>query len=208
MRKKHSTAWTAPVARARGGAEWWTNRGRALLQLGRHEEAEAAYRQAVRLAPRSVDPQRSLAQLRFMLGREDHAAELYRAVQAAEPDDDALTLTLADVLANTGHVEQAEGLLQAMLGESRGGGIAHLQLATLLQEAGRLQEAEKIALLGAQLRAHDPIVMDRLVAVQMSLGLAKDALPVIEHMRREHPTRPALAGAPGHCRATAGRSAV
>ena len=61
------------------------NRGNALAARGRHAEAEAAYREALRHAPKDFEAISNLAGCLKQLGRLDEAIALYAAALSLQP---------------------------------------------------------------------------------------------------------------------------
>ena len=164
-----------------GGRELALNRGHALLKLYRLEEAEAAYAEAVALAPQDLDAQRSLAQLRFMMGDAKFARDLVAAC-AAHPQALGLQVLLAEVVRNAGDLASAEVLLRDLI--QRGPAIAplHSALASVLLEAGRLQEAHAHARTAASLSPDSPAILENLIVASLLLG---DASTAREHIRAQ-----------------------
>lgn len=155
------------------------NRGHALLKLYRLEEAEAAYAEAVALAPLDLEAQRSLARLRFMQGDPKFARDLVAAC-AAHPQALGLQMLLADMVRNAGDLASAEALLRDLLARSPAIAALHSALSNVLMEAGRLQEAREHARNAASLSAEHPAIAENLVAASLLLGDSQDAL---EHIR-------------------------
>ena len=94
----------------RGGdaPETWLVRGRALLGLGRFEEAAADFRQALKRRPAYVDAHRDLAQLIWMQTEDVRAAtRMIDQALAAQPQQGALRLTRAKVLSYAGRHDEA-----------------------------------------------------------------------------------------------------
>jgi tetratricopeptide (TPR) repeat protein len=176
----------AQLERARslglGGPELAFNRGRALLELYRIDEAEQAFAAAVALAPRDLPAQLALVRLRFMRADPRFARSLASAA-AEHPGDVALRMAFADVLRRAGDLHGAEVLLRDLL--ARVGSTPELRsaLSTVLQESGRLREAELEALEAVAARPADVRMVENLVAIQLGLGRAREALAFIARQR-------------------------
>ncbi len=169
-----------------GGAQLAFNRGRALLQLYRLDEAEQAFAEAVAHAPTYREAQLALARLRFMRGDPRFARDIASAV-AATREDAALQLLFADVLRRTGDLQTSEALIRDLL--SRKGPAPEIRsaLAAVLQEAGRLKEAETEALEAAAGRPQDLAIIENLVAILLARGSAEAALKFIRYQRQCQP---------------------
>jgi uncharacterized protein (TIGR02466 family) len=168
------------------GSQLAFNRGRALLQLYRLDEAEQAFAAAVAETPANHEAQLALARLRFMRGDPAFARELASAV-AASRDDASLQMLFADVLRKTGDLVTAEVLLRSLLG--RRGPVPQIRsaLATVLHEAGRLKEAEAEALEAAAGRPQDPGIIENVVAILLARGSADEALKFVRFQRERQP---------------------
>lgn len=170
------------------GRELAINRGRALMQLYRLEEAERSYGEAVAAAPSDPEAHFRLAELRFMRGDPQFARDLAAAVQHF-PDDIKLQLTYGDLLCRVGDRSAAEAVLWDA--RRRFGNRPEIcaALAVVLHETGRLQEAElecREALVDTTLRAEAGLV-ERLVAIQLALGKIDEARSWISEQRARWP---------------------
>ncbi|HEX4965829.1 MAG TPA: protein kinase [Thermoanaerobaculia bacterium] len=104
---------------------YYTNLGVARSLLGRHEEAVAAYRQALALAPGHVAVTLNLADAQLALGREDEAQSLYRqvllrleATEAAAGLSPTDRMIEAQCLAHLGRPREAVAAAQRTLQQS------------------------------------------------------------------------------------------
>ena len=69
-------------------------RGKCLETLGRYDDAEAAYRQALQLRPDYADALNNLASAWKHVGRLDDALRCYRGACLRKPDDAAIHSSL------------------------------------------------------------------------------------------------------------------
>jgi Flp pilus assembly protein TadD len=169
-----------------GARELHINRGRALLQLYRADEAESAYAKAVALEPRDPVAQSNLAQLRFMRGDPQFARDI--AVTAAlHRGDLGLQLTWSDLLRRSGDLSGAEEVLRALASSVGPNPHTHAALAAVLHEMGRLGEARLEASAALRVRPDDPAIAESLVGIDLSLGQADQALPMIRAQRLRQP---------------------
>jgi Flp pilus assembly protein TadD len=167
------------------GAQLQFNRGRALMELGRLDEAEAALLAAATSAPRDVRSQAMLARLRFMRGDPDYAREL--AAAASRLQEPALLLALGDLLRRGGQLAAAEDIVRSLLARHGWAPQPAAALAVLLQEQGRLDEAERQARQAAAARPDDPVLAENLLAIQLQRGEAREALELARREGRRAP---------------------
>jgi predicted Zn-dependent protease len=167
-------------------AELHVNRGRALMQLYRLDEAEKAYARAAASEPRDRTAQAMLAQLRFMRGDPEFARDLI-AICAANPDHAGLQLTLAELRRRANDLAGAEGTLRSL--RDRLGAFPELSsaLARVLLDAGRLPEAMAEALLGLQMRPADIGIGDIAASTLLTGGRPDQALALIRQHRSRKP---------------------
>ncbi len=180
----------------------YINRGRALTQLYRHDEAEQSFARAIELEPRNVDAQLMLAQLRFMRG-DTNAARDVVATASAHRSDASLQLLLAELFRRLGDLTRAETVLRDAL--TRAGAPPRLRtvLASTLHEAGRLDDALVEAQIAADAAPDDAIALEALVSVQLSSAVTTPRGRSSGRSERAIP-RPALARPRNH-RGPAGR---
>jgi Tfp pilus assembly protein PilF len=167
------------------GAQLQFNRGRAMMELGRLDEAEAALLAAATTAPRDVRSQAMLARLRFMRGDPDYAREL--AAAASRLKEPALLLALGDLLRRGGQLAAAEDIVRSLLAEHGWAPQPAAALAVLLQEQGRLDEAEQQARRAAAARPDDAVVTENLVAILLQRSAAREALELAQREGRRAP---------------------
>lgn len=167
------------------GRELHFNRGRALLELGRFDEAEAAVTAALQQAPADLESHTLLAKLRFMRGEADYTRSL--AAAAAASGEARLQLALGDLLRRGGRLEEAERTVRGLLAARGWLPQAGAALAVLLQEQGRLVEAVAEARRAYAALPDDPDVAENLVAILLQLGEAGEPLPLILRERRRAP---------------------
>jgi Tfp pilus assembly protein PilF len=167
------------------GAQLHFNRGRALMELGRLDEAEAALSAAAAAAPRDLRSQVLLAKLRFMRGDTRYARDLEAA--ASRFKEPALRLALGDLLRRGGQLAAAEEIVRSLLDEQGWAPQPASALAVLLQEQGRLDEAVQHARRASAARPDDLVLMENLVAILLQLGEALEALERAQLARRRAP---------------------
>jgi uncharacterized protein (TIGR02466 family) len=166
--------------------ELYVNRGRALMQLYRLDDAEKAYAKAAAIEPRDNKAQAMLAQLRFMRGDAEFARDLTIACRS-HPAHAGLQLTLADVQRRAGDLAAAYATLRSL--QARVGAFPELAaaLARVLLEAGRVPDAIAEALQGLKMRAGDPALADIAASALLAGGRPDPALALIREQRQRTP---------------------
>lgn len=168
------------------GRELAYNRGRALTDLYRFDEAEQSFAAAVAAAPGDPDGHLQLARLRHMRGDTDFARSLREAV-AVRPGDVGLRLTYADVLRRGGDPSGSEAALQHMLRELGRQPVVLASLGTLLHEMGRVPEALQCFREAQRGGPPTGAQADAFVAALLSAGEPAEALPIILRERERTP---------------------
>jgi Tfp pilus assembly protein PilF len=183
------------------GYEAAYNRGRAALNAGDLEDAEAAFARAEQLQPLDLEVQRTLASIRFMRGDPAFARSL-GAVVRANRDNVPLQGLLAELLWRSGELAGAETLLRDVLEREKSDPAVRSTLAMVLMDQGRLDEAETEALEAAAMgKADGPGVALNLVNILLMRGRPEEAQPFIAAQLRRDPWAQAWLA----CEATAAR---
>lgn len=174
--------------------------GEVLIAAGRTTEAVASIRRAISLNPENKDYSELLAQAFEASGNNDAAiAELQRMV-AADPGNSTLPRLLARVQARTGRIDEAVQTIRTAMSKQPQAGqeqkLLRLYLAKMLSDALRYtdaiavyEEALKERGIGSALlsseddREFASIILERIIALQKSAALTKDAAASIERMR-------------------------
>ncbi|HQZ79817.1 MAG TPA: putative 2OG-Fe(II) oxygenase [Steroidobacteraceae bacterium] len=167
------------------GYELHFNRARALMELGRFDEADGALLAALRDAPTDRQAHAELAKLRYMCGDPRFLADLERAVIMTGSAE--LQLLLGDLYRRSGRLPEAEAVISNLIraiGWSPALGSAY---AVILQEQGRLNLAVVEALRAAAAAPDDAAIVENLVAILLQLGDAVKAQPLILQERRRSP---------------------
>lgn len=169
--------------------ETWLIYGRALQALDKAEEAERAFREALKRRPAYADAHRDLAQQVWMLtGDKTKMLKVLDEALAKAPQDIGLWLVKAQSLETAGDIagawEQLSALSRAYPGDARLANSAS-QLALKVGRAG-----ESLALASGTARAApgEPIVLITLAEAQLANGLAREALQTAETILARQPT--------------------
>jgi tetratricopeptide (TPR) repeat protein len=123
-------------------ANFYSNLGVVLRSLGRLEEAEASYRDAIRLSPESAGAYSNLGEVLNLLGRAADAETVLQAALERQADYPDARNNLGIALAAQGRREEAETCYREALRLRPDFADAQLNLGRLLQELGRWPEAE------------------------------------------------------------------
>ena len=118
-------------------------RGNVLVKLKRYHEAAAAYREAVRLEPRSADAHNNLANALLRLERPQEAESACRRALAIAPGHGDAHLTLGNILVRRGARELARAEFEQAIRSNPASARAWCNLGNLLREDGRLDDAER-----------------------------------------------------------------
>jgi len=116
------------------------NRGNALAARGLHADAEAAYREALRLEPQDFQAMSNLADCLRQLGRPDEAIALYGAALAVQPGEAQLHANLSAALHAAGRFDDGVASLRRLLEIDPWHAGAHRNLGWLLLALGRFEE--------------------------------------------------------------------
>jgi Flp pilus assembly protein TadD len=153
------------------GAEQRVRVGLRLEAEGKPQQAERAYRAALRIAPDHLAALNNLGLLLMARGRSADAVPEFRRATQSDPADTVSLLNLAGALRRAGDESGAlEGFMQ-VLAISPGSLIARFHLANLLRSQGRLEEARPHYRLMLERQPGDGRALWNLAALE---GLAGD----------------------------------
>jgi predicted O-linked N-acetylglucosamine transferase (SPINDLY family) len=131
----------AAIAARPGVAIYWNNLGNALRALARRDEAEAAYRESLRLDPRYALAAYNLGALKQDSGEPDAARAAFETALRVDPSLAAANQALADLSRREGRVDDAiTHLERAVAAEPRRAAIYN-DLGALYQLRGRVEAA-------------------------------------------------------------------
>ncbi|PWC33979.1 tetratricopeptide repeat protein [Azospirillum sp. TSO35-2] len=173
----------------RGGvAEHHANLGLALHALGRLEEAEAAYRQALALREPYPEAHNSLGSALQEMDRLAEAATHYRRALALRGDYAEAWANLGTLLRAQDDYAEAEAALRHALRLDPGHAVALTNLGVVLKETGRAAEAEAAHREALRLAPDDAETLVNLALLREAQGQGDEA---------ERLYRAALERAPG-----------
>jgi len=136
------TAFDRALELAPGQAGIHYNRGNALVELDRLDDAEAAYRSALEQAPDFLPAVTNLGDLLTRLRRHAEAAELYVGALVTAPGHPELLNNLGNTVASLGRYEDAETHLAAAISGDPQCGLYLKNHGAVCQALGRWAEAE------------------------------------------------------------------
>jgi predicted O-linked N-acetylglucosamine transferase (SPINDLY family) len=116
-------------------------RGVALHQAGRRDEAIAAYRRAIELAPSRAEGPTNLAVALQQAGRRDEAIMAAERATVLDPASAVAWYNLANLLSKQGRLDDAVAALRRALALEPGFAEAHCNLGNVLKDQGCLDEA-------------------------------------------------------------------
>jgi tetratricopeptide (TPR) repeat protein len=123
------------------GAQGWFERGQVLEEQGSLQDAENAYREAIRNRSHFPEAHFNLGNVLLELGRLDAAEEAYRSATAQDPGFAAAWYNLAHAQEENERLAEAIGSLQTALTLSPDYADAHFNLAICLEKVGRQRDA-------------------------------------------------------------------
>jgi len=118
------------------------NVGNALAMLGRLDDAECSYRQALRIEPDYADAHYSLGNILGGMARLSEAEASYRQALRLRPDFAEAYGNLGNVMSEQGRLHEAETSYRQALQLNPGYVVAHFNLGNICHKLGRLSEAE------------------------------------------------------------------
>ncbi|WP_188260255.1 tetratricopeptide repeat protein [Azospirillum tabaci] len=180
------------IARRGNVAAYHSNLALALKALGRFDDAEAALRSAITLAPGAGGPLVALGGVRRAGGRPAAALAVYRAAQAIDPADGAAQEGIAHATAelaatNSGNPASALTAYRRAFRLRPAAPFAAYNLASTLQKAGDAGAAIPVFHAAAALDPADPAALSGLGLALLSAGSADRAAATLARVVRMRP---------------------
>jgi len=161
-------------------ADAHNNLGNTLCDLGRPAEAEASYREAVRLRPNFPEAHYNLGNTLYALGRPAEAEASYREAVRLRPNLPEAHYNHGNTLYDLGRPAEAEASYREALRLRPNDPEAHNNLGNALRDLGRPAEAEVSYRKALRLRPNYPEVHNNLGAALCDLGRPAEAEASIE----------------------------
>lgn len=168
--------------------ESWLLRARCDQSLGRLDEAEAGFEQALRRRPMFYDALNELAQLRWMRGGDlpGALAHLEAAIRQT-PTDTQLLVIKARVLEYAGRPDEAYALLSAVARVHPRNAVVLAAGSQLAADLGKADDALALAERAAGAAPNDPVVAVTLISACLASGHAARAAELAEALRQRAP---------------------
>jgi tetratricopeptide (TPR) repeat protein len=167
--------------------ETWLVKGRCLTALRRLDEAETAFREALKRRPALYEAQRDLAQLTWMrTGDVGAALTDIEAAMRANPADGRLAAEKAKVLEFAGRLEDAFGVLRDALGRTPHDAFLLISAAQVGAKLGS-PDALALAERGAGMAPGHVVAETTLVEALLAQGNAPRAAMIAEGLRAQAP---------------------
>jgi tetratricopeptide (TPR) repeat protein len=161
--------------------------GNLLADLGRNEEALAAYRRALELDPQLAVAHYNLGLAQLALGQGDEAMGSFRQALALQPDYPEAHTNLGVVLAGRGELEEALEHYREAVALRPGDGGTHFNLGQGLLMAGQVEEGLGELRKGVELEPANPSGHMLLGQTLMGLGRLAPAAESLQNALRLRP---------------------
>lgn len=161
-------------------------RGIALAQLGRGDDAEGEYREAIRLDPQMVDAYRNLGHLEWTEGHADPARAALKKALEQSPDDPYAHYYLGRVELDLKNYTDAMEHLDKSKNVWPEDGEFDLQAATGYATLGRTDDAQKLLARAQDMHLTNPQWV-RLGALRMACRQAEAGITVFERLAALYP---------------------
>jgi protein O-GlcNAc transferase len=119
----------------------FSNLGLTYNDLGRLDEAIASYREAIRRAPKFVDPHINLVQPLIVQGRLEEALQIAEQAVALQPDHWCAHLSLGNVYRELGRLSDAAASFERAVSLTTDNGGAYNNLGMVSRDQGKLKQA-------------------------------------------------------------------
>jgi tetratricopeptide (TPR) repeat protein len=171
------------------------NHGRVLAQLGRNDEAEAAFRVAVKLDSRQAEARFDLAQHLHRTGKLDEAEAIFRALAREMPGIVHMKIALGAVLVDQGRPGDGETVLRRALGETQDAALKTqitLHLGTALRRQRKDDEAMALADRIVALDPASAVAHQHRAEALENAGRYDEAVAVFQALLKRGPGDPGL----------------
>jgi tetratricopeptide (TPR) repeat protein len=153
-----------------------TNLGIALEQEGRAADAEARYRDAIRLSPRNADALSNLGALVAARGGHREALDLLRRAIEVDPEHAQAHTNLGLTLAALGRAEEALAAFRRAVALDPRDAVACYNLGTALAQAGDTESAIRWLRAALVEERHNPAAHNNLGILLVSSGRLREGI--------------------------------
>lgn len=168
-------------------AQQFHQQARQLQRNGQPQQAEAAYREALRLDPQDAELHYDLGGLLLDQGRPEEATACFRSALALAPGHPQVLLQLGNALSAQGRYADAAESLQAALRGDPSDPAAHYNLGNALRELGQPQQAADCYRAALRLAPNDADSHNNLGNVLRELGRLDEAIACYRQALRLSP---------------------
>jgi Flp pilus assembly protein TadD len=179
--------WTDTVTKIPGNARARNNLAIELSAAGRTDEAEAQFREALRLEPDRTDARTNLGNELLRQGRGAEAIAEYEQVLRAKPDDVLALGNLGVALLQAGRLTEARTRYEQLLAIDPTDASAQGNLGYLLLQAGQPAEALDHYERAARLLPGDATAQLNVAVALAQAGRTREALEQCESVLRLDP---------------------
>ncbi len=166
---------TRAIAVNPDNAVFHSNLGKALSDVGRHEQAVESCRRALALAPAGVDTLVNLGFAYNELGQSEEAVACFRQALSLNPDQIDARANLGAVLWKSGRLEEAEAEYSTLLRKDPKGMRAYLGLGAIRHEQRRFAEAARLHREALRLAPNSIDALSNLAITLLELGRLDEA---------------------------------
>ena len=159
----------------------YTNLGTLQQLAGSAREAEASFRRAISLDPKSVTASLALANFQWSAGRMADAEAQFRHAYALDPAHPLVARALVTFYVATGKLPQAEPYLIAWT-KAGGGPTSKLALAAYYARLDRVADAETVLNGLAQIPSRWAVARARIAALRLQQGKPSEALAIADEV--------------------------
>jgi len=163
------------------------NRGTALFNLARADEAERVFADGAQRWPQDATLQNALANARWMRGEAERFTRDFEAAVGRQPDNTQLRIMCADLLRRADFKTRSEEILREGLSRQPDDVGLLASLGVLLDEIDRTGEGLALLQKAAQRAPHFSGIRANLACALLRLGRGDEALKEIEPARRNEP---------------------
>lgn len=167
--------------------------GQALARLDRSAEAERAFRDALRMAPRDIDARGGLADVLLRTQRFDEAISFYREFLTLEPSNAGAHHNLGMALMQVQRESEAVTEFERALALSPSDPNMHKSMGNALATTGRLDDAAQHFREGLTLSPRDARLMSSLALTLAISGELDEPLALFRRARELAPDDPEVA---------------